>query len=118
VRRRPASAGPWAPPADEDGYRGPAEVAVAGTRVRAEVHLAGHLEPLDGRYHWYGRITRHDALVAAKEAGATEVRVAVGDAAPATGRLAELDAWGNLRVTGTGRPPYPLEPVEVDLPAE
>jgi hypothetical protein len=32
-------------------------------------------------------------------------------------RLAEYDAWGHVLVTGVGAPPYPLEPVEVIVPA-
>jgi len=108
---------PWVPPAEEDGYRGPAELEVSGARLEVQVHLAGHLEPVDGRYHWYGRVTRDEALTAAKSAGATAVTLRVPGGEPVTGRLAEHDAWGNLRVVGTGRPPYVLEPVEVELPA-
>jgi hypothetical protein len=40
----------------------------------------------------------------------------IGDGDPAAVRLAEYDPWGHVQVTGTGAPPYPLAPVEVDLP--
>ncbi len=36
----------------EEQYDGPA--TVAGTPV--EVRLRGHFEPIDGRFHWWGRI--------------------------------------------------------------
>jgi hypothetical protein len=103
------------PEHEEDGYRGPAHVELGDEVVDVAVTLAGHLEPLDGRYHWYGRITQHDAVDAAKRSGRTMVTVAIGDRAPAEGRLAEHDAWGNVRVTGLGAPPFELEPVEVDV---
>ena len=80
------------------------------------VHLDGHLEPLDGRFHWYGRIERCDGLAAAKDGGATTADLAIAGGPPATLRLAEYDPWGHVQVNGTGAPPYSLETVEVDLP--
>jgi hypothetical protein len=115
-RHRPE---PWTPDIEEDGYSGPARLSVTtGARgvLDVAVTLAGHLEPLDGQYHWYGRVQQDEALDRAKKKGATQVVVTIGDGHPAIGRLAEHDAWGNLRVTGTGQPPFTLEPVEVDVP--
>ena len=106
---------PWVPEHEDDGYRGPARLSFGDDVVDVEVTLAGHLEPLDGRYHWYGRVTQNDAVDAAKRAGVTTVEVTVGDLGPTPGRLAEHDAWGNLRITGLGTPPFRLEPVEVDF---
>jgi hypothetical protein len=101
------------PEHDDDGYEGPALLSVGEQAIDVEVVLAGHLEPLDGRYHWYGRVVQHDAVDAAKQDGATTVALSIADAAPAEGRLAEHDAWGNLRITGLGAPPFALESVEV-----
>ena len=107
---------PWVPEHDdEDGYRGPARLAVGDDTIDVEVVLGGHLEPLDGKYHWYGRVARHVALDAAKSAGVIGVGVSIDDRESAEGRLAEHDAWGNMRITGLGRPPFEREPVEVDL---
>ena len=105
---------PWVPEHDdEDGYRGPARLSAGGDVIDVEVVLGGHLEPLDGKYHWYGRITQHAAVDAAKRAGATDVELAIGDGPRAPARLAEHDAWGNMRITGTGAPPFELAEVEV-----
>jgi len=40
----------------EEQYDGPA--SIAGTSV--EVRLRGHFEPIDGRFHWWGRIAGMD----------------------------------------------------------
>ena len=98
-------------------YDGPAVVHVDSTDHDVVVTLRGSFQPLDGLFHWYGRIERTADLVAAKDAGATAGELAIGDRAPATLRLAEYDPWGHVQVHGTGAPPYSLEPVEVELPA-
>lgn len=115
-RRHPAGMA-FVPPDDGEGYDGPATLLVGDDVLAVTVHLAGHLEPLDGFFHWYGRIDRCAGLVAAKDAGATTGELVVGDGPPAAVRLAEYDAWGHVQVNGTGAPPYSLERVEVDLPA-
>jgi hypothetical protein len=112
-RRRPE---PWVPEHEDDGYRGPARLTLGTDVVDVEVTLSGHLEPLDGRYHWYGRVAQHQAVDAAKRDGLTTAVVAIDGAVPASGRLAEHDAWGNVRITGLGAPPFELEPVEVEVP--
>ncbi len=106
----------WVPPEEESGYDGTATLRVGDAELPVTVHLDGHLEPLDGLFHWYGRIERSDALAAAKDGGATTGQLAIGDRDPAELRLAEYDPWGHIQVKGTGRPPYPLESVTVELP--
>jgi len=119
VKRRPRfRAESWVPDIEEDGYSGPARLAVPGAGgdvLDVDVTLTGHLEPLDGQYHWYGRVQRQEALDLAKAGGTTEIVLTIGDGHPAPARLAEHDAWGNLRITGTGRPPFALESIEVDV---
>jgi len=85
-------------PADE--YAGPA--TVADTPV--EVNLRGHFEPLDGRFHWYGRIGASEELSAQVASGDTVVLTTPGGSAE--GRLSDVDPWGRFRITGTGRPPF------------
>lgn len=107
----------WLPPEEETGYDGGAVLHLDERVLDVVVHLDGHLEPLDGLFHWYGRIERSEELVAAKDSGATTGQLVIGDRDPASVRLAELDPWGHVQVNGTGAPPYPLEAVEVELPA-
>lgn len=116
-RRRHPRGMAWLPPEEESGYDGRATLLVGEDALAVTVHLDGHLEPLDGRYHWYGRIERTADLVAAKDGGATAGRLAIDGRAPVAVRLAEYDAWGHVQVNGLGAPPYPLAQVELDLPA-
>lgn len=106
----------WIPPEEPSGYDGPAILLVDGAAIEVDVHLDGHLEPLDGNFHWYGRIQRSAEVTAAKDAGATRGNLTIGRGAPAELRLAEYDAWGHVQVTGIGAPPYAMAPVQVDLP--
>ena len=114
-RRKPLRRTAWLPPEEDDGYAGPAVLRVDGRDLPVRVRLGGHLEPLDGLFHWYGRVERTRELVAAKDAGATRATLVVRGAA-AELRLAEYDAWGNVLVSGVGAPPYPLPAVELELP--
>jgi hypothetical protein len=96
---------PFVPPAEDAGYRGPALLVAGERELDVEVDLLDHLEPLDGRTHWYGRIQGTAAVRALKEDGATTAELVIGEhAAPV--RLAEVDPWGNVAVRGTGAPPY------------
>ena len=47
---------------DPAAYDGPASLVTAETSLDIEVRLRGMFQPLDGRYHWYGRVT-HDEHV-------------------------------------------------------
>jgi hypothetical protein len=110
-RRRPA---PWVPDLDdEDGYRGPARLAVNDDTIDVDVVLGGHLEPLDGKYHWYGRVVRNVSVDVAKSEGATVVGLSIDGRTSSAGRLAEHDAWGNMRITGLGAPPFERPAVEI-----
>ncbi|MCW2818841.1 MAG: hypothetical protein JWR42_1628 [Marmoricola sp.] len=79
-------------------YDGPARI----DDVELEVRLRGHFEPIDGRFHWWGRLAR-----------GTELPHTSGDTVTLTlptgsaeGRLSDVDPWGRLRISGTGRPPF------------
>jgi hypothetical protein len=89
-----------------DEYAGAATVTTApgDPEIRVEVDLRGHFEPLDGRFHWYGRIATSDALDAHASSGDTVVLTTPDGSAE--GRLSDVDPWGRFRIAGTGRPPF------------
>ncbi len=107
----------WLPPEEDSGYDGAALLLLADHELEVTVHLDGHLEPLDGHFHWYGRIDRSDDIVDAKDGGVTLAHLVIAGGPPAELRLAEYDPWGHVQVNGAGAPPYKLEAVEVELPA-
>ncbi|MGB8408257.1 MAG: diiron oxygenase [Mycobacterium sp.] len=82
----------------EDFYDGPATVDGRSTRVR----LAGHLDPIDGQYHWRGTV-----FESLEELPRGPITVAVGER-NATARVSERSQQGGYSVTGTGLPPFPL----------
>ena len=84
----------------EEQYDGPATIADTGVDVR----LRGRFEPIDGRFHWWGRIAASDRLDADRSSGATVTLVTPHGAAE--GRLSDVDPWGRFRISGTGRPPF------------
>ncbi len=87
-------------------YAGAARVSTGSTSgdVEVEVTLRGHFEPLDGRFHWYGRIAADPVLGEAARAGDTVTLTTAHGAAE--GRLSDVDPWGRFRISGTGRPPF------------
>ena len=91
--------------ADEDGYDGPAELLTGDGAVAVTVKLAGHFDPISGRYSWYGRVTGSPDVQALLEAGVREavLRTPHGEAGTA---LTDVDPWGRPRVEGFGRPPF------------
>ncbi|ATE52566.1 DUF4873 domain-containing protein [Actinosynnema pretiosum] len=91
---------------DHEGYSGPAVLLLGGHEVPVEVDLRGFFQPIDGRYHWYGRIAADPRVTGLVEAGArtADLRTPAGSA---TGSLGDPDPWGRYRVAGTGAPPFP-----------
>lgn len=90
-----------------DGYDGPAALLLDGAELAVTVHLRGRFEPIDGRYHWYGRIEASQALAAALRGGrgAARLRTPHGEAG---GQLGDPDTWGRYRIDGVRKPPFPL----------
>ncbi len=86
-------------------YAGPAILDAPGTETAVTATLGGHADPIDGRYHWYGRLTAADPDTL-PDPGRAAVSLLIPGCPPATGRLQERDPWGNLRIAGIGRPPY------------
>jgi hypothetical protein len=85
-------------------YQGPATI----DGVTVEVHLSAHFEPVEGRYRWAGRAAPN-AQLTARMRDRHHVSVQIGQQA-ADARLGEPDPWGRVRISGTGRPPWPEDP--------
>jgi hypothetical protein len=90
---------------DEDGYEGPAELRSGDTTVAVTVKLAGHFDPISGKYSWYGRVAAGPDVSALVEAGVREVRMRTPHAEVATA-LTDVDPWGRPRVSGFGAAPF------------
>ena len=93
---------------DEEGFTGSATLVFGEEEVAIEVELRGYFQPIDGRYHWYGRIKTNEQVTARVEAGARSalLRTPTGEA---EGGLTDPDPWGRYRVGGISTPPYKIE---------
>jgi hypothetical protein len=90
-------------PAEE--YVGPAQLAGPDAQpLPVEVTLRGRFEPIDGRFHWYGRVAADAGLDDRHAAGDTVTLTTPHGSAE--GRLSDVDPWGRFRISGTGRPPF------------
>jgi hypothetical protein len=97
----------------DETYDGPALLTHQGEDYPTRVRLAGHFDPIDGRYHWQGMFFTD--LPGANVAG-SKVSIRIGEHT-ADGRVTERTPWGTLTVSGAaGYPPFPLEDVEIALP--
>lgn len=90
-------------------YSGPALLDAPGAEIAVTVTLSGHPDPIDGRYHWYGRVAPADGSEL-PDPGRGEVMLTLPGGEPTPGRLQERDPWGHLRIVGVGDPPFALEP--------
>jgi len=90
-------------PHDEPaGYAGPLVLVLAdGTETEVTGHLAARFDPLAGSTVWTGRVAAELPL-----RGEVVVRTPHGASRAAT---TEHDVWGNTRVRGLDRPPFPVE---------
>lgn len=96
-------------PAGDDAYSGAATLEIGGARHAVEVRLTGHLDPLDGRYHWQGTVfgSASEPLSEDLFKQARTGTLTIGQcSAPA--RIVEQTPWGSHSVAGVGAPPYAL----------
>jgi hypothetical protein len=89
----------------EEGYTGPATLQVKDVELTVQVELRGYFQPIDGYYHWYGRLAASEQLseLVAGRKTAAHLRTPEGAAA---GELSDPDPWNRYRITGTSRPPF------------
>jgi hypothetical protein len=95
------------PDAAEDGYSGQARLSIGDAWFDVRVELRGHFEPIDGRYHWYGRIARNESL-AELLAGAKAPGVLQTPHGSSPCEVSEPDTWQRYRLTGYSTPPFNL----------
>jgi cation diffusion facilitator CzcD-associated flavoprotein CzcO len=90
---------------DEDGYQGSATLEVADRTFDVRVELRGYFQPIDGRYHWYGRIAADPALDEVLAAGRRRGTLTTPQgSAPAD--VGDPDTWGRYRIEGVSTPPF------------
>jgi hypothetical protein len=87
---------------EPEGYEGDVSVVVDGEEPwTAHAALAARFDPLAGHVVWSGRLSV--GLPA-------RTRLVIGTPhGNGSAEATERDAWGNTRVRGAGRPPFPVE---------
>lgn len=91
----------------KDGYSGPARLSIGDAGFDVQVELRGHFEPIDGRYHWYGRIASNESLTELL-AGAKASGVLKTPHGSSPCEVSEPDTWQRYRLTGYSTPPFGL----------
>ena len=92
----------------DDTYEGPATLAAADICQQVRVLLSGHVDPIDGQYHWQGTV--FDPLPTDLK-GIRTLTLTVGDRS-AAGRITEQTPQGTHSIAGVGAPPFALPDVE------
>ena len=87
----------------QEEYQGEAVLTATDVRIAVDASLRGRFEPIDGRFHWYGRLAASPELAALGSGSTVTLTTEHGSA---EARLSDVDPWGRPRVTGTGRPPF------------
>ncbi|WP_101953032.1 DUF4873 domain-containing protein [Mycobacterium sp. 3519A] len=85
-------------------YDGPAAMRVDEVSHPVRVRLTGHMDPIDGKYHWRGMVFELTAAVKLPK----QVAVTIGERT-ADAHLTEITPWGTHAIAGVGAPPYPLD---------
>jgi hypothetical protein len=98
----------------EDGYAGPATLIVDDRELAVEVALRGHFQPIDGRYHWYGRLAEH-AELAELVGGRKRTAMLRTPQGEATGEVSDPDPWRRYRITGVSTPPFAVPTTLAEL---
>jgi Domain of unknown function (DUF4873) len=96
---------------EDEVYDGQAAVRIDGQERDARVRLTGHVEPIDGRYHWQGMLFAD--LHETKLPMLVTVRVGLNSA---EARIVERTPQGGYSVVGVGAPPFVRDDVELVVP--
>lgn len=97
---------------EDEVYDGRATVHIDDDGHDVRVRLTGHVDPIDGQYHWQGTILDDSPAIDRLPRQAT---IAI-DNRSAAARITERTAQGGYSVVGTGAPPFALGEVEFAVP--
>lgn len=92
-----------AEPGPDELYDGPATVTVGDREIAGRVRLTGHLDAIDGRYHWQGTV--FGTLPDAARGRSAGVTLTIEDRTVAA-RVVEQTPWGTHMIAGVGVPPF------------
>ncbi|HEX2211953.1 MAG TPA: DUF4873 domain-containing protein [Mycobacterium sp.] len=84
-------------------YDGPAAMRIGEADHPVRVRLAGHLDPIDGRYHWRGMVLEWTPETALRLPQPVSISI---EGQTAEGQLTEVTPWGTHSISGVGAPPY------------
>jgi hypothetical protein len=90
----------------DERYAGAAVLRADGVEVSVTIEVAGRVEPVDGRYHWGGRVAPAPEVAALVRGGKRAAELGLPGAPPVPARLGDVDPWGGVRITGVGTPPW------------
>lgn len=90
-------------PGPDDLFDGPAMMTVGGQNIPTRVRLTGHLDAIDGRYHWQGTV--FDALPDSARVRSAGVTLTISDRT-SSARVVEQTPWGTHMISGVGEPPF------------
>jgi Domain of unknown function (DUF4873) len=94
----------------DDIYDGPATVTMADICTETRVRVSGHIDPIDGQYHWQGTLFGQfprDVLAQVRT-----VTLVVGERS-VSARITEGTPQDTYSIAGVGAPPFALADVEV-----
>jgi hypothetical protein len=94
----------------DDIYDGAATLTVADACQQVRVRIAGHIDPIDGQYHWQG--TLFGQFSADVLARVRTVTLTVGERS-VSARIIEETSQATYSIAGVGAPPFTLADVEV-----
>ena len=87
-------------PDPDDLYDGPAKLVLGDTESAGRVRLIGHLDAVDGQYHWQGTV------FAPLPEGARGMLTVDVEGRVAQARIVEQTPWGTYMISGSGEPPF------------
>jgi cation diffusion facilitator CzcD-associated flavoprotein CzcO len=97
---------------EDEVYDGLATIHIGDDHHATRVRLTGHLDPIDGRYHWQGMV--FDVLGDDVPKGTLAVSLTIGDRTTQA-RITERTPWGSYSIGGVGAPPFALDDIELTV---